>query len=395
MPYWKQAGGLLAACWLLLPWTASATVPEEPAAAKPVVKTVTAAKPAAKTVPAAKKASTWKPAAKPATAVKKPVTPAAKAGTAAVKKPAAKPAAAAKKPAAKKPAAKVEYGPYKAGDTKIPAPAGPVEKGDIIARAGRVIRNKNYLLPAGYQHITIAGKAEATKNQAVRLILSQTPILNIGCSAGEIVKLYWEEAEREGIRPDMALAQALVETGFFHFGGDVKPWQHNFCGLGTTGGGVRGAAFKTPQDGVRAHIQHLVAYSRKDGPKTAVIDPRFKSARAIRLQQGLVTKWYGLNMTWAMGTEYAEKIFTIQQRMLLCEDSEPKDTWHDYRKMEKEYEKIYEDRKKHGWASPKKNKESKTALTKKGKKSSAKSKAKVSTKPYVSTRPVSRPGGRS
>lgn len=374
MPYWKQAGGLLAAVWLLLPWTASATVPEEPAAAKPAVKTVTTAKPAAKTAPAAKapaakKASTWKPAAKPA----------AKAGTA----------------AAKKPAAKVEYGPYKAGDTKIPAPAGPVEKGDIIARAGRVIRNKNYLLPAGYQHITIAGKAEATKNQAVRLILSQTPILNIGCSAGEIVKLYWEEAEREGIRPDMALAQALVETGFFHFGGDVKPWQHNFCGLGTTGGGVRGAAFKTPQEGVRAHIQHLVAYSRKDGPKTAIIDPRFKSARAIRQQQGLVTKWSGLNKTWAMDSEYAEKIFTVQQRMLLCEDSEPKDTWHDYRKMEKEYEKIYEDRKKHGWASPKKNKGSKTAQTKKAKASSAKSKAKVSTKPYVSTRPVARPGVRS
>lgn len=90
-------------------------------------------------------------------------------------------------------------GPYQAGDTKIPADVAPVGKGNIIARAGRVIRNKNFLLPAGYQNITIQGKAEATKNQAAQLIMQQTPVLNIGCGVGEIVKYYWEEAEKEGI----------------------------------------------------------------------------------------------------------------------------------------------------------------------------------------------------
>src|SRR5699024_492333 len=104
------------------------------------------------------------------------------------------------------------------------------------------------------------------------------PDLKLTCSAEEIVDLYWQEASREGVRQDLAFAQALVETGFFRFGGDVKPEQNNFCGLGTTGGGVKGAHFKTPEIGVRAHIQHLLAYTTQKHPSTKIVDPRYDLA---------------------------------------------------------------------------------------------------------------------
>lgn len=201
---------------------------------------------------------------------------------------------------------------------------------------------KIYILPKGYKEITIKGKAEATKKQAAQLIAANNSDIGIGCSIGEIVDLYWEEAEREGIRPDMALSQALLETGYFNFGGSVEPWQHNFCGLGTIGNGVQGAAFKTPEEGVRAHIQHLVAYCSHDLPKTKLIDPRYERAHNLRLEKGLITKWSGLNWTWAMGGEYAEKIFNTHQLMLRCEDKEPEGMWVDYKKKQKELEKIYE-----------------------------------------------------
>ena len=42
---------------------------------------------------------------------------------------------------------------------------------------------------------------------------------------------------------DLAFSQALLETGFFAFGGTVVPEQNNFCGLGTTSATVRGAYF--------------------------------------------------------------------------------------------------------------------------------------------------------
>ena len=166
MPYWKRMGALLAAGWLLLPWTADATVP----------KATTTARPAVTAAPVGKRQAVA-PAARPGL-TKKPAVPA--------------------------------VGPYRAGKGTLAAPPGPIGLGNILARAGHVIRNKNFLLPAGYQRISIAGKAQATKNQAQQLLLGQTPVLNIGCSAGDIVDLYWEEAEREGIRPDLAFAQALV-----------------------------------------------------------------------------------------------------------------------------------------------------------------------------------------
>ena len=205
-------------------------------------------------------------------------------------------------------------------------------------------RNLNaiYILPKGYKEITIKGKAQATKKQAAQLIAANNRQMGIGCSIGEIVNLYWEEAGREGIRPDMALSQALLETGYFNFGGAVEPWQHNFCGLGTVGNGVKGAAFKTAQEGVRAHIQHLLAYCSHDRPKTKLIDPRYDKAHNLRLQKGLITKWSGLNWTWAMGGEYAEKIVNTHQLMLRCADKEPEGMWKDYKKQQKELEKIYE-----------------------------------------------------
>ena len=199
-----------------------------------------------------------------------------------------------------------------------------------------------YILPKGYKDITIKGKAQATKKQAAQLIAANNKNLPIGCSSGEIVDLYWEEAEREGIRPDMALSQALLETGFFNFGGTVEPWQHNFCGLGTIGNGVQGAAFKTSQEGVRAHIQHLLAYTSHDLPKTKLIDPRYDKAHNLRLEKGLITKWSGLNWTWAMGGEYAEKIINTHQLMLRCEDKEPVGMWEDHKKQQRELVKLYE-----------------------------------------------------
>ena len=177
-------------------------------------------------------------------------------------------------------------------------------------------------LPANYKSISIYGKSVATKGQAVNLIKHMNKNVKLDCSIEEIVNFYWLEAEREGVRPDMALAQALVETGYFGFGGTVKPKQNNYCGLGTTGKKVRGAKFKNPEIGVRAHIQHLLAYSNAKTPSTKIVDPRYELAHAIRQERGFVDKWSGLNGTWAMGAQYCEKIMVTYQAMLGMEMSE-------------------------------------------------------------------------
>ena len=147
--------------------------------------------------------------------------------------------------------------------------------------------------------------------------------MKLACPVEELVELYWQEAKRENVRPDLALAQSLVETGAYRYGGDVLHHQNNFCGLGTIGGGVRGASFATPQLGVRAHIQHLLAYTQTKRPSTDIVDPRYDLAHNIRMERGVVNTWYGLNGTWAMGSLYCEKIMATYQKILAQQPVEP------------------------------------------------------------------------
>ena len=176
------------------------------------------------------------------------------------------------------------------------------------------------MLPRDYKDISIFGENVVTKYQAAQYIRQNVPNVKLQCTVEKLVELYYSEAALEGVRGDLALCQAITETGFFRYGGEVNHRQNNFCGLGTTGKGVKGAEFKTPQIGVRAHIQHLLAYSRKARPATKVVDPRYDLAHDIRVQKGLINKWMGLTGTWAMSREYCEKIMSHYVRMQEIKD---------------------------------------------------------------------------
>ena len=164
--------------------------------------------------------------------------------------------------------------------------------------------------------ITIMGAAEASEEQMVHYIEKRNPQPKLNCSVEDIVRYYYEEAGREGIRPDVALCQALKETGFFAYGGHVSPKQNNFCGLGATGNREPGASFATPQLGVRAHIQHLMAYATQERPHGAIVDPRYKHVVVNRPDiHGHITKWTGLNGVWAVpGTRYGQEILYLWQQ---------------------------------------------------------------------------------
>lgn len=171
-------------------------------------------------------------------------------------------------------------------------------------------------LPANYKTITITGESKATESQAVAFLKKNTKDMKLKLTPEEIVRYYYKESTREGIRADLALCQALLETGFFKFGGTVKPNQNNFCGLGTISKNVAGASFKTPEIGVRAHIQHLLAYSTEREPKTKIVDPRYDLVHKTRKTSGYLTTWHALNGNWAMSNEYSEKIFDLHSKML-------------------------------------------------------------------------------
>ena len=173
------------------------------------------------------------------------------------------------------------------------------------------------------ERVTILGDATVSQVQMVNLINKRNPKPLLNCSVKEIVRLYYEEGAREGIRPDVALCQALKETGFFAYGGDVDPKQNNFCGLGATGNHEPGNSFATPQLGVRAHIQHLLAYVSKRPPKTILVDPRYELLKNFRKDVfGKMTHWTDLNGVWAVpGTYYGQELLRIWQQAKIPDDS--------------------------------------------------------------------------
>ena len=121
----------------------------------------------------------------------------------------------------------------------------------------------------------------------------------------EFCQMYLDECETEGVKAEVAFAQAMNETGFLKFGGDVKPEQYNFAGLGATGG-VPGESFPSVRIGIRAHVQHLKAYASTEPLVNECVDNRF---RYVTRGSAPYVEWLGIHENpngsgWASALNY-------------------------------------------------------------------------------------------
>lgn len=159
---------------------------------------------------------------------------------------------------------------------------------------------------------------------------ASTPIL--GDHEVDIERMYWFVAERNpdfdievaeafyevgriyGVRGDIALCQAIIETGWFRFdnGTAVTADAHNYCGLGVHSTGEKGCSFPGIREGVTAMIQHLYAYAcRNPLPEgEELLDPRF-----TYVSRGSAKAWESLSGRWAMNPRYGRDILDMYKRL--------------------------------------------------------------------------------
>lgn len=121
----------------------------------------------------------------------------------------------------------------------------------------------------------------------------------------EFCEILYDEAVLEGIKPEVVFGQAMNETGYLKFGGDVQPDQFNFAGLGTTGG-VPGESFPSVKIGLRAQVQHLKAYASTENLNSACVDNRFKY---VSRGSAPYVEWLGIQENpkgkgWAAANQY-------------------------------------------------------------------------------------------
>lgn len=185
--------------------------------------------------------------------------------------------------------------------------------------------------PDTSRYTKIGGAAVATVEQMRAYIAGINP------DAPDLAAIYMEEGAREGIRADVAFAQSCLETGNWRFGGDVKPEQNNYCGMGATGGGVAGNSFETPRLGIQSQIQHLKAYANTEPLSGDLIDPRFAY---VKRGCAPYVEWLGIQENpekrgWASGTGYGAKILKILAAIIATEVPEAPEldnTPHDWEK---------------------------------------------------------------
>lgn len=145
-----------------------------------------------------------------------------------------------------------------------------------------------------------------------------------GATIEDLAALYVVEGRKEGVRPDVAFAQAILETGWFHDATD-----NNFAGIGACDScGGEQIPFRTPQDGVRAQMQMLRAIADPDARAATLAHPpapqvfgrdAARSARAYDswVLLGRAPLWDVMgNGNWATSPTYAEKVLWVYGQML-------------------------------------------------------------------------------
>lgn len=131
-------------------------------------------------------------------------------------------------------------------------------------------------------------------------------------------QMYYDEAAAEGVRPEVAFAQTMKETGFLQYGGDASIEQFNFAGLGTTGNGVPGNSYPDVQTGIRAQIQHLKAYATSDSLNQDCVDDRYEY---VKKGSAPYVQWLGQQenpegLGWATGDNYGYDIVGMIEDMM-------------------------------------------------------------------------------
>ncbi len=128
----------------------------------------------------------------------------------------------------------------------------------------------------------------------------------------DIAPLYWDYGSRTGMRPEVLYAQAAHETGFGRYSGQVPPAYNNWAGIKTAIANGNTPEdhqqFATPEDGVRAHFNHMSAYIGL--PPLGEPHPRYHNVARL-FWAGTVETVEELSGKWAPSLTYHEKIVAM------------------------------------------------------------------------------------
>jgi hypothetical protein len=176
------------------------------------------------------------------------------------------------------------------------------------ARAEEVPRLFDRADQGGWQ-LAILGESAFTAEELAAWYAERGQGGQAAVPATELARLYVAEGRLEGVRGDVAFAQAILETGWFR-NDDTRRF-NNYAGIGHCDSCPTGFAFDSPQEGVRAQIQHLKSYAVAG----AVFANPLVDRRLIG-PAGCCRTWNALTGIYATNPVYGPLVLGIYERML-------------------------------------------------------------------------------
>jgi peptidoglycan hydrolase CwlO-like protein len=173
--------------------------------------------------------------------------------------------------------------------------------------------------------VPVMGDADLTSDQVTAWIESRNVKVRLagGLPIGDLVKIYFEEGAAEHVRPELAFAQSIIETGSFG-----NALDNNYSGIGACDSCQGEPGFPTPRDGVRGQIQLLRAYADPTATGATLANPPSPTiwgadpvSAAQRFDteylKGRVPTWNMMgNGNWATDPGYALKVLTVYFQMV-------------------------------------------------------------------------------
>jgi hypothetical protein len=147
--------------------------------------------------------------------------------------------------------------------------------------------------------------------------------LSGGISIGDLVQLYFDEGKAEHVRPELAFAQSIIETGSFG-----NALDNNYSGIGACDSCQGEPGFPTPRDGVRGQIQLLRNYADPTSRAANLANPpsptiygsdpvAAASSYDTFFAKGRAPTWNVMgNGNWATDPGYAQKVLTVYFQMV-------------------------------------------------------------------------------
>lgn len=167
--------------------------------------------------------------------------------------------------------------------------------------------------PSG--QLTLLGGAALNARQLVAWYESQGYVDLTAAPIQDLAAWYIEAGAEEGVRGDVAFAQAVLETGGFSSPDAVD--LSNFAGIGHCDTCAAGWAFPSPQLGVLGQVQLLRIFADK-GPGPAHAPPPVLPVLipARQGQAGCCSTVESLTGIWATDPTYGQQILEIYASML-------------------------------------------------------------------------------